>query len=170
VSAYKYMQALWKKPKQNLGAIYSERLFQWRSEPSTVRVEHPTRLDRARALGFKAKQGYFVVRQRVSRGGRMRPKIRAGRRSAHYRRNKVLSMSYQWVAEQRAAREHTNTEVLNSYFVGKDKDYYYYEVILVDKAHPVVKADMPWIAKNKNKGRVFRGLTSAARKSRGGLV
>lgn len=166
MSAYKYIAALWKKPKQNLGEIYSERIKQWREEPSTVRVEHPLRLDRARALGFKAKQGYLVVRQRVKRGGKMRPKIRAGRRSAHFGRKKVLNMNYQWISEQRAAREYTNTEVLNSYFVGKDKDYYYYEVILVDRSHPVVKADMPWIASNKNRNRVFRGLTSAARRPR----
>ncbi|MBW3016866.1 50S ribosomal protein L15e [Candidatus Woesearchaeota archaeon] len=161
---YKYLQALWKQPKKNLGALYSQRILQWRKEPNTVRLEYPTRLDRARALGYKAKQGYFIVRQRVHRGGRMRPKITGGRRSAHSGRKKVVDMNYQLVAEQRCAREHTNAEVLNSYFVGKDKDFYYYEIILVDRAHPAIKKDLPWLEKNTN--RVFRGKTSAAQKSR----
>lgn len=164
MSAYKYIQALWKQPKKNLGAIYSERILQWRSEPNSVRVEHPLRLDRARALGYKAKQGYFIVRQRVTRGGKMKAKIKGGRKPQASGRKKVLGMNYQWIGEQRCAREFTNAEVLNSYFVGKDKDCYYYEVILVDRNHPVVKADMPWIQENRR--RVFRGKTSAGRKAR----
>jgi len=41
--------------------------------------------------------------------------------------------------------------------------------ILVDKSHPQILADsrINWIFKNKHRGRVFRGLTSSARKSRG---
>ena len=43
------------------------------------------------------------------------------------------------------------------------------EIILVDKAHPQIIADprINWIFKSKHKGRVFRGLTSVAKKSRG---
>ena len=162
---YKYLRQLWKQPKKNLGPVYTKRLLEWRTQSSTVRVEKPIRLDRARALGYKAKQGYVVVRQRVRRGGRMRQKFRSGRRSAHMRRRKIVGKNYQWIAEERANRNYTNCEVLNSYFVGKDKDYYYYEVILVDRAHPVIKKDLPWIGNAKR--RVFRGLTSAGKKSRG---
>ena len=165
MSMYKHLKELWKRPRENLGEIQSKRLLQWRKESSTVRMDKPTRLDRARALGYKAKQGYIVVRQKVNRGGRMRPKITGGRRSKHMRRRKIVGKNYQWIAEERANRSYTNCEVLNSYFVGKDKDNYYYEVILLDKAHPVIKKDFPWLADNKR--RVFRGLTSAAKKSRG---
>ena len=165
MSMYKYLKEMWKQPKKNLGAEYNNRLLNWRTEPSTVRVEKPTRLDRARALGYKAKQGYVVVRQRVQRGGRMRPKIKGGRKSVNMRRRKIVAKSYQWVAEERANREYTNCEVLNSYFVGRDKDYYYYEVILLDRSHPVVMKDFPWL--KSAKGRAFRGLTSAGKKSRG---
>ena len=56
------------------------RMIEWRHGPSTARVEYPTRLDRARSLGYKAKEGYVVVRSRVRRGGRNRPKIMGGRR------------------------------------------------------------------------------------------
>ena len=69
----------------------------------------------------------------------------------------------------RAAKKYTNLEVLNSYWVSKDGQYYWYEVILVDKEHPAIRADknIKWISEKKHTRRAFRGLTSAARKSRG---
>ena len=78
-------------------------------------------------------------------------------------------MNYQWIAEQRGSRKFSNLEVLNSYLLGKDGIYYFYEVILVDPERPEIKADkgISWIAKPWNRGRAFRGLTSAAKKSRG---
>ena len=169
---YKYIRNAWKQPKENLGSIWKERLILWRKEPVTVRIERPTRLDRARSLGYKAKQGFVIVRQRVIRGGRQRPQIRKGRRSKHYRRRKIVGLSYQSVAEQRAAKKYVNCEVLNSYYVAKDGRYFWYEVILVDKAHPQVLSDpnLKWIAEKKHTGRVFRGLTAAGKRSRGILT
>jgi len=149
---YKYLQENWKK---NSDAIIKQNLLKWRDEPATIRIERPSRLDRARALGYKPKQGIILVRQRVERGGRMREKIRKGRRTRHMRRVKILSMNYQTVAEQRAARQYTNCEVLNSYYVGQDGEHYWYEIILVERSEKT------------GYGRVFRGLTSSARKSRG---
>ena len=58
-------------------------------------------------------------------------------------------------------------EVLNSYFLAKDGTYSWYEVILVDREHPAVKADKQLSGIAKQRGRVFRGLTSAGRKMRG---
>ena len=60
-------------------------------------------------------------------------------------------------------------EVLNSYWVGQDEKYYWYETILIDVYHPQVMADknINWIVSNKHTKRAFRGLTSAAKKSRG---
>ena len=164
---YKYIREVWKKPKENLGDIWKERLIKWRREPVTLRIERPTRLDKARSLGYKPKQGFVVVRQRVNRGGRQREKIRAGRRSKHFGRKKIVKKSYQWIAEERAVKKYVNCEVLNSYYVGEDGLHYWYEVILLDRAHPQVLADknIAWIADKK--GRAQRGLTSAARKSRG---
>ncbi|MBL7054311.1 50S ribosomal protein L15e [Candidatus Woesearchaeota archaeon] len=164
---YKYIKNLWKKPKENLGEIWSQRLIQWRKEPVTLRIERPTRLDKARSLGYKAKPGFVVVRQRVSRGGRQRPQIRAGRRSKHFGRRKIVDKNYQWVAEERASKRYVNCEALNSYYVGKDGLHYWYEVILVDRKHPQILADknIAWISEKK--GRAERGLTSAGRKSRG---
>lgn len=164
----KYMREAWKKPKANF-ELWTQRLIQWRKEPSTLRIERPTRIDRARSLGYKAKQGYIIVRQRVIRGGHMRPKITGGRRPRHSRRRLVLDKNYQRIAEERAAKKFRNCEVLNSYWVGKDGKHYWYEIILVDSSHPSILADprISWIGENQHKGRVIRGLTSAGRKSRG---
>jgi large subunit ribosomal protein L15e len=162
---YKYIQKLWEKPKENLGDLHKERLIQWRKEPRTVKVERPTRLDRARSLGYKAKQGIIIVRQRVNRGGRQRPRITSGRRSKRRGSRKVVSKSYKQICEERAQQVHTNLEVLNSYFVGKDKLNYWYEIILVDPDHPVTRKEFAWMKKNPK--RVLRGKTSAGQKSRG---
>ena len=165
MAMYKYMRALWKQPKKNLQDIWKQRVIDWKKEPTTVRIPKPTRIDRARSLGYKAKQGYLVVRQRLMRQRRMRPKIGAARRSKAMRRKKIVNMSYQWIAEQRAAKKFKNCEVLNSYYVGETGQYMWYEVILVDTSHPVIKNDknINWITTKK--GRAARGITSAARKS-----
>jgi len=150
--------------------IRKERLRKWRREGSVVRIDRPTRLDRARSLGYKAKHGFIVVRVRVKRGGRRREKIKGGRKPSKYGHVKFTpGKSLQWIAEERAARKYPNLEVLNSYWVGEDGQYKYFEVIMVDPHHPVIKADdeMNWIGRGANKGRVFRGLTSAGKKSRG---
>jgi large subunit ribosomal protein L15e len=163
---YKYVKKVWKQPKKNMPELWRERLVEWRKDPSTKRIERPTRIDRARSLGYKAKQGYLIVRQRVIRGGHKRAKIKKGRRPKRYHQRKNLDLSYQTIAEGRADKKYPNCEVLNSYFLAKDGRHYWYEVILIDRDHPVIKADkrVSWIGKEK--GRVHRGLTSSAKKSR----
>lgn len=152
-----------------MNKLWHERIIAWRQEPATVRLVRPTRLDRARALGYRAKKGILIVRQRVERGGRMRARIKGGRKPRRFTQQMTLSMNYQWIAEQRAAKKFVNCEVLNSYYVAEDGMHFWYEVILVDRASPEIKADeqLSWVAKPNHRGRVFRGLTSAGRKSRG---
>jgi len=164
----KYMREAWKKPKANK-ELWMQRLISWRREPATVKLEHPTRIDRARSLGYRAKQGFIVVRQRVVRGGHRRPGPHGGRRPRTQRRYLALDKSYQLIAEERAISNFPNCEVLNSYWVAKDGRYYWYEVIIVDVAHPAILADetISWIADKQHRGRVFRGLTSAGNKIRG---
>jgi large subunit ribosomal protein L15e len=162
---YKYIRNTWKKPKTN--PFWQERLILWRRQPVTVRIERPTRLDRARSLGYRAKQGIIIVRQRVIRGGHKRPQIKGGRTSKNQRQRMALRMNYQTIAEQRAAKKYKNCEVLNSYEVAKDGQHYWYEIILVDRAHPSSLKDKQLRQIAKQKGRVFRGKTSASLKSRG---
>jgi large subunit ribosomal protein L15e len=166
---YHRIGELWKKPKENMQAQYRQHLIDWRKGPSTVRLQHPTRLDKARALGYKAKLGILVVRQRVDAGSHKRPDFSGGRHSKHLRTTMILAKNYRLIAEERASKHFPNCEVLNSYFVGGDSKHYWYEVILVDRAHPAVRADkrIGWITSNVQRGRVFRGRTSAGRKIRG---
>ncbi len=161
-----YLRKAWKKPDVK---TLRQRMIDWRKSNAVVKLDKPLRLDRAHSLGYKAKKGFVIARVRIKRGGRKRPKPGKGRRSKRQTTKKILKMSYQWVAEQRAARKFTNLEVLNSYKIGKDGKYYFYEIILVDYSRPEIKSDknMKWITKKKNQGRVFRGLTSAGKKSRG---
>jgi len=165
----KYVKKLWLKPKKDNKELWTERLIQWRRELATTRIEHPTRMDRARSLGYKAKQGIFVVRQRVLRGGRQREQFKAGRNPKKMRRTKIVGKNYQQVCEERAQKKYLNCEVLNSYWVAQDGKYFWYEIIMVDPSSPTIKKDdhYKWMAKPANTKRALRGLTSAAKKSRG---
>ncbi len=162
----KYLREAWKKPDKK---ALRERMIKWRKEGSIVRVEYPLRLDRAHSLGYKAKQGIFVVRVRVLRGGHKRPRPKKGRRSKRMHINLNLRMNYREIAEQRASRKYPNCEVINSYWVGKDGEHYYYEVILADRNSLSIKSDkeLSFVTKSVNKKRALRGLTSAGKKARG---
>ncbi|MBN1274947.1 50S ribosomal protein L15e [Candidatus Woesearchaeota archaeon] len=163
----KYVREAWKNPRKHLGKAYQDKLIKWRKEPVTVRVERPTRIDRARSLGYKAKQGVIVVRQRVSKGGHVRPAIKGGRRPKTNTRRMALKVSYQVIAEQRANKKYPNCEVAGSYLAAEDGQHKWFEIILYDRDHPVIKADerLRWAYDARNKA--ARGLTSAGRKSRG---
>ena len=162
-----YLRQAWKKPTKEM---LRERMISWRAGNAIVKVENPLRLDKARALGYKAKRGIIILRVRVMRGGRKRPRAGVkGRKSRKQTIRKVLKMNYKWVAEIRAARKYPTLEVLNSYDLGKDGKHGFYEVIMVDTSKPEIKSDrtLKWITSGKNSKRAERGLTSAARKSRG---
>ncbi|UCD96665.1 MAG: 50S ribosomal protein L15e [Candidatus Bathyarchaeota archaeon] len=169
--AYKYVSKAWKRPQQSyVKDLMWHRLIDWRKQPSIVRVEKPTRLDRARGLGYKAKQGFVAARVRVRRGGLKRLRPKAGRRPKRMGTVKYkLGKSLQLVGEERVARRFPNLEVLNSYWVGEDGLFKWFEVILVDPAHPSVRSDkdINWICQKTQRGRVHRGLTSSGKKIRG---
>jgi len=167
-----YEKLIWRRRKElpELVKLWQDRLVKWRRQPTVVRVERPTRPDRARELGYKAKQGFVIARVRVRRGGRRKPRPRSGRKPGSMGVKKLTpAKSLRRIAEERCARKFPNLEVLNSYYVAEDGKYKWYEVILVDPNHPVIKSDptINWITDPVHKGRVFRGLTSAGKKSRG---
>lgn len=163
---YHYLGNIWKKPTREL---LQPKLIQWRAGESIVPVEKPLRLDKARALGYKAKKGIFVVRVRVKRGGRQRPRHKHGRKPRKQHVYKNLKMNYRWVAEIRAENKYPGLEVLNSYEIARDGKYYFFEVIMVDPTKPEIKSDknLNWIGKPGNHARAHRGLTSAGKQSRG---
>lgn len=170
-SAYHYISKAWDAPKEGpIAELYKERLIQWRRENSVTRVERPTRLDRARALGYKAKQGFVVVRSRVRRGGLRKKRPKRGHRPGPMGVRKITAgKNLRWIAEERAQRHHPNLEVLNSYWVGQDGRHKYFEVVMVDPSHPVIQADpdINWICESQHSNRVARGKTSAGLKARG---
>jgi len=167
---YKYVAEAWKKPEASyVKDLMFQRAIEWRKEPTILRVERPTRLDRARRLGYKAKQGFIIARVRVRRGGFRKVPPKAGRRPKRIGVAKFkLAKSLRLIAEERTARKFPNLEVLNSYWVWQDGQYKWFEVILVDPSHPVIKSDedINWICEDVHRGRVFRGLTSAGKKVR----
>jgi large subunit ribosomal protein L15e len=169
-SMYHYIAETWKNREEVLEEVIRTRLIEWRKEPSVVRIDKPTRLDRARAIGYEAKQGFIVVRVRVRKGGLNRPRPDSGRRP---KRMGVYgyapAKSDRLIAEERANDKYPNLEVLGSYYVGEDGLYKYFEVILVDPHHPAIRADkdISWIVEPQHRGRVYRGKTAAGRKIRG---
>ncbi len=142
-SFYYYLGQIWKRPSKGLiSLILRQRLIRWRRDPAITRVEKPTRIDKARKYGYKAKPGIVVVRVRVRKGpmNKQRPKCgRRPKRMGVY--GHTTKKSLQLIAEERAARKHPNMEVIGSYWVGEDGLYKYYEVILVDPHHPAIKND-----------------------------
>lgn len=170
-SMYSYIADAWNVPsKSYVKELNYERRIMWRKEENFTRVEKPTRLDRARSLGYKAKQGYVIVRARVRKGSFRKRAIVTGRRAKRKGVNQItVGKSLQRMAEERTAKRYPNLEVLNSYWVGADGQHEWYEVILVDPAHPVIKSDkkINWICDKTQTNRVFRGKTSAGQKGRG---
>ncbi len=169
--AYKYIAEAWSKPEKSfVDELMHQRLIGWRKQSAITRIEKPTRLDRARKLGYKAKQGFTMIRVRIRRGGLRKQRPKAGRRPKRMGVKKFKpAKSLRLIAEERAARKFPNLEVLNSYWVGEDGRSKWFEIIMVDPNHPSVKtdADINWICQKQHHKRVFRSLTSAGKKVRG---
>ena len=168
--AYKYIAEAWSNPEKSfVDELAHQRLIGWRRQPVIARIEKPTRLDRARRLGYKAKQGFIMVRVRVRRGGLRKQRPKAGRRPKRMGVKKFKpSKSLRLIGEERVARKFPNLEVVNSYWVGEDGRSKWFEVILVDPYHPSVKADhnINWICGKAQRRRAFRILASAGKKVR----
>ena len=165
---YKYLKQTFRSDEYK--KLLKQRMISWRRESVITRIERPTRLDRAHSLGYKAKQGFLLVRIRIGKGSSKRESFTGGRKPLHTGMKKMTpAMNLQHISEMRAANKYPNLEVMNSYYVAEDGRSQWYEVILVDPEHPAIKSDkdVNWICEPANRGRVFRGLTSAGKKSRG---
>merc|ERR1712150_366351 len=75
----------------------------------------------------------------------------------------------QSIAEERVGRRIGSLRVLNSYWVGQDSTYKYFEVIMIDPHHKAITRDpkINWMCKAVQKHRELRGLTAAGKSSRG---
>lgn len=170
-SFYSHIRDAWEEPTEGkLGDLQWQRKQEWRNQGAIERVERPTRLDRARKLGYKAKQGIIVVRVAINKGTARKQRHKAGRRSKRQGVTRITrTKNRQRIAEERASRKFRNLRVLNSYWVGEDGSTKWFEVILVDPEHPAIEndSDLNWICDETHKGRAFRGKTSAGARNRG---
>ena len=119
-----------------------QRAVIWRNQNAVTRVEKPSRIARARRLGYKAKQGIIVVRMRVGTGGMRKERPRGGRRPKHLGVTKIKAdVSMKQVSERRVLERYPNMKLLGSYFLYKDGMHYWFEVILADPSHPRIAKD-----------------------------
>ena len=165
---YTKLEELWREKPEELRSLIKERLIRWRRQPAVVRVEKPLRLDRARKLGYKAKQGFVVVRVRVRRGGFQKPRPRAGRRpkALGVVKHKV-NVSMKEEAIQHAKKKYPNLYPLGAYWVAEDGMYKWFEVIMVDPHHPSILNDKEIQLPDPLLRRVKRKLAKKEKKGEG---
>ncbi len=129
---------MWKENAPELRA----KAIEWRRQNALVRLERPSRIQKARQLGYKAKQGIVVIRMRVGRGNMRKKRPVAGRRPKHLGVLRIKpALSMQKVAERRVLERHPNMKLLGSYYLYQDGLYLWYEVILADPSHPRIIKD-----------------------------
>lgn len=126
------------------------RCWEYRQLNVIHRASRPSRPDKARRLGYKAKQGYVIYRVRVRRGNRKKhvPKGATYGKPVRQGVNQLKPQrGLQSVAEERVGKRCGNLRVLNSYWVNQDGVYKYYEVILVDPNHKAVRDALAWASR-----------------------
>ena len=129
---------LWKENSPEL----RDRVVSWRKQDAVTRIEKPSRILRARRLGYKAKEGIIVVRMRVGMGGMRKQRPRGGRRPKHLGVTRIKADdNMKKVAQRRVLERYPNMTLLGSYFLYKDGMHYWYEVILADSSHPRIAKD-----------------------------
>ncbi len=149
-------EQVWIKLLKENSPEIRDRVVQWRKQEALTRIEKPSRIQRARRLGYKAKQGIVVIRMRVGTGGMRKQRPRGGRRPKHLGVTRIKAdVSMKEVAENRVLERHPNMKLLGSYFVYKDGMHYWFEIILADPSHPRISKDkelrkrvLPKVSKN----------------------
>ena len=171
--AYKYVEELWKKKQSDvLRFLQRVRVWEYRQLPSVVRVTRPSRPDKARRLGYKAKQGFCICRARVRAGPQeareqghpLRQARAPGCEEAEIRAQPAIGRGGARRARPLRRAPRAQLVLAQRRFV-----YKYYEVIMVDPMHKVVRNDprINWICNPVHKHREIRSLTAAGRKYRG---
>ncbi|KAJ3440524.1 60S ribosomal protein L15 [Anaeramoeba flamelloides] len=95
MGAYKYVQELYRKKQSDVVRyLLRVRAWQLRQLPAIHRASRPSRPEKARMLGYKAKQGYVIYRVRVRRGGRKRH-VKKGRIMGKPTNHGVRKMKHQ---------------------------------------------------------------------------
>ena len=159
---YQYIRNTWKVRKTGAESLMKRRMIEYRKGPRFKKIDKPTKLSNARALGYKAKKGFVLVRVKIKRGGRRRPLYgRGGRKPSKTGLvNYTTEKSLRKIAGQRVQKKYPNLEVLGSYYLCEDGIHKWFEVILVDPNNPEIKKDkhVKWITEKQHRRRVLRGL------------
>ena len=133
---------VWLKMWKDNSTVLREKAILWRRQNAITRIDKPSRIARAKRLGYKAKQGIIVVRMRVGAGGMRKQRPRGGRRPKHLGVTRIKAdVSMKQVAERRVLERYPNMKLLGSYFLYKDGKHYWFEIILVDPSHPRIAKD-----------------------------
>ena len=132
----------WLKMWKENSTILRDKAVLWRKQNAVTKLEKPSRIQKARRLGYKAKQGIIVIRMRVGTGGMRKKRPRGGRRPKHLGVTRIKAdVTMQQVAERRVLQRYPNMTLLGSYYLYKDGFHYWFEVILADPAHPRIAKD-----------------------------
>merc|ERR1712029_1247301 len=170
MGAYKYMTEMYRKKQSDvMRYLLRIRCWHYRQLTKVHRAPRSTRPDKARRLGYKNKQGFVIYRIAMRRGGRKRPVAKGcpyGKpKSSGAVKQQKPERNLQSTAEERVGRRLRGLRILNSYWVGQDSTYKYFEVIMVDVAHPAIRRDpkVNWIVNAVHKHRELLVLLQLAR-------
>jgi large subunit ribosomal protein L15e len=169
----KYMEEMARKKQCDVPRFLDRvRTWEYRQLPAIHRASRPSRPDKARRLGYKAKQGFCMFRVRVKRGGRKRKVSKGicyGKPSTSGVSKWKHARSVKSIAEERVGRKMGSLRLLNTYWCAQDAVHKWYECIMVDPMHKAIRDDarINWICNPAHKHRELRGMTSAGRKARG---
>ncbi|KAJ8945678.1 hypothetical protein NQ318_012396 [Aromia moschata] len=174
MGAYKYIQELYRKKQSDvLRFLLRIRVWQYRQLTKLHRAPRPGRPDKARRLGYRAKQGFVIFRIRVRRGGRKRPVPKGatyGKPKSHGVNELKPVRNLQAIAEVRKGGKTLRWTEGPQLLLGGPRFFVQVlEVILVDPSHNAIRRDpkVNWIVNAVHKHRELRGKTSAGRSSRG---
>merc|ERR1719375_1238954 len=93
------------------------RCWEYRQMPAVHRATQPSRPDKARRMGYKAKQGFVVYRARVKRGGRKRNVAKGivyGKPRNQGIRKQKAARNLRSIGEERVGRRCGSLRCLNS--------------------------------------------------------
>ncbi len=139
----KYQDLSWLKLWQENRAEIRKKAVLWRKQHSLTKIDKPSRIKRARRLGYKAKPGIIIVRMRVGAGGMRKNRPKGGRRPKHLGVSRIKGRTnMKQVAENRVAQRYSNMTILGSYFLYGDSMHYWYEVVLADQYNSNVIKDI----------------------------
>ena len=109
---------------------YKARLIKWHKGRPITRVEGPTNIPRARALGYKATKDIIVVRVRISKGKRVRRRADLGRKPGKNRKEVNPGAPLSYYAVVKAANKFSNLSPLGVYLAGETGTDKYFEIIM----------------------------------------